>query len=88
MDKDRKGFDPSSLVSTAGQVSRETVESLAPRPSRSKRGLSNIETSQICFRVPKEAHHALKVYCLENRLEVGEAMERALAMLLSTGPGS
>lgn len=63
---------------------KSTRERVDPRPSRSKRGISAADTSQICFRVNKDKHKALKVYCVENDLEIGEAMERALDALLSS----
>lgn len=53
------------------------------RPPRSKRGLTVNETSQVCFRLTKEKHKALKLYCLANDLEIGEAMEKAVDTMLA-----
>lgn len=54
------------------------------RPSRSKRGVDPDSYSQICFKVPRDKHRKLKVYCAASALEIGEAMEHALDALLSS----
>ena len=50
-----------------------------PRVPRSKRGIDKKETSQICFRIEKDRHKAIRIYCLENDLEVGELLDQLLA---------
>lgn len=71
-----------SRIPSANSV-EPAAQGTSPRRSRSKRRLKVGDTSQVCFRVPKHKHQALKLYCLENGLEIGEAMEKALDWLLS-----
>ena len=66
----------------AKKAKRDKAENVESRPTRSKRGIVAEETSQICFRVAKDKHKALKFYCLDNGLEIGEALESALDSIL------
>ena len=63
---------------TADFAVRRGEEGSRARPGRSKRGLSGVVTSQCCFRLEVERHHALKLHCIQNRLEVGELISELL----------
>lgn len=67
----------------AGLADQSQQQPTTARPSRSKRGITVGETSQVCFRLAKAKHRALKLYCLTNDLEIGEAMERAVDTMLA-----
>jgi hypothetical protein len=57
---------------------------LEPRKGRSKRGVTKDDpnTSQVCFRVHKDSHRALKAYCAIHDKEVGEVLDELLTKFL------
>ena len=69
--------DNASLVQDLDQFRRPQSElRLEPRKGRSKRGVTRDDpnTSQVCFRIEKDRHKALKAYCLDKDLEIGEIL--------------
>lgn len=72
-----KPLDPNAIA-TAAAGAQFRSESIEARPVRSKRGLTTEESSQICFRIEKERHRAVKIHCVQNGLEVGEFLDDLL----------
>lgn len=79
MARKRKEIDPNKINQIASFVSDNTEENIDAPKGRSKRGIAAKDTSQICFRIEKARHKAVKIYCMENDLEVGEFMDNLLA---------
>ena len=77
--KKRPAFDPSKIAAVAQAVGDMTAEDTEVRQSRSRRGIDRESTSQVCFRIEKERHHALKVYAVQNGKEIGELMDELIA---------
>lgn len=68
--------DPSKIAEIASFVGKETQRDVEPKRGRSKRGITHEDTSQICFRIEKSRHKAIRVYCVENEIEIGELMDK------------
>jgi hypothetical protein len=78
--KNRQPPNLALLPQVADIVARETTaEEVDPRPGRSRRAFSMEATSQVCFRIEKERHKKLKLYCVQNDLEIGEVLDNLIA---------
>ncbi len=66
------------ISKVSAEVQEATQENTEPRPTRSKRGIVLSETSQICFRIEKERHKELRVYCVEQDMEIGEVLDELI----------
>lgn len=62
------------VARVAEAVGEATEQDTEPR-SRSKRGIVLSDTSQICFRIEKDRHRALRMYCVEHDMEIGEVLD-------------
>jgi hypothetical protein len=82
--------DNADLVQDLDQFRRPQTQEirLEPRKGRSKRGVTKDDpnTSQICFRVPKDSHRALKAYCATHDKEIGEVLDDLLTKFLRSIP--
>lgn len=77
--KKRPAFDPNRIAAVAQAVGDMTSENVEIKQSRSRRGIDRENTSQVCFRIEKDRHHALKVYAVQNGKEIGELMDDLIA---------
>ena len=79
--KSRPAPDLALVSRVAEAVARETTEEEGPdhRPGRSRRALTTEATSQVCFRIEKERHKKLRLYCVERDLEIGEVLDDLIA---------
>lgn len=69
--------DPSKIAEISSFIGDATQEEVR-RGRTSKRGIIKEETSQICFRLEKDRHRALRVHCVQNDIEIGEFMDELL----------
>jgi hypothetical protein len=70
--------DPSRIAEISSFIGDATRENDSSRGRTSKRGLTKEETSQICFRIEKARHRALRLYCVQSDIEIGEFMDELL----------
>ncbi len=57
------------------------LDSAEPRKGRSKRGLSpgtGIELSQVCFKIEKNLHKRLRMFCIWREIEIGEYLDQLI----------
>jgi hypothetical protein len=73
----RPNPDPQRIAHLSSFVAEQTTETTEPKAGRAKRDLTG-EQSQICFKIEKERHKAIRVYCVQNDLEIGELMDRLI----------
>lgn len=83
MSRAKTAIDPAKLNNLANfssDAGRREHQDIEPRKGRSKRGLALADnTSQVCFRIEKDRHKKLKLYCVQNDLEVGELLDTLLS---------
>jgi len=76
--KNRQAPGATMLPRVTDAVARETAEgNIDVRPTHG--ALSAEGTSQVCFRIEKERHKKLRLYCVERDLEIGEVLDDLIA---------
>jgi hypothetical protein len=75
--------DAAALVRGSTMTPQAAADIADAKPNKSKRGIDKSLTSQICFRIEKERHHALRVHCIQNRIEIGELLSDLIKDKLS-----
>ena len=79
MARPRKTPDVNKIAEVARFVGETTPERTSPRPPRSKRGVDPKTFGQCCFKLEKDRHQKLRLYCIENEIEIGQFLSDMLA---------